>query len=68
MHRKNQKLNDLDDIEIKINIIYSTINMYHKTLNHAGLTEEVYIRARAGLNREERNLQKMKDLHSEYFI
>ena len=37
-------------------------------LEHPGLTEEEYIRAREGLDREERNLQKMKDMYTEYFI
>jgi hypothetical protein len=55
------------DIETKISIIRMQINKYSKVLE-GNASEEMYIKARTILEREEKALQEYKDKYPEHFI
>ena len=56
------------DIQTKIDIIRKSIDKYNRNLNYPHFNEESLIKIRENLDREESNLQKLKDLYPEHFI
>jgi hypothetical protein len=55
-------------IQTQIDIIRKTIKNWEAILYAPLCTEELYIQARSNIEREERNLQQLKDKYPEYFI
>lgn len=56
------------DIQVKIDIVRKSIDKYNRNLNYPHFNEESLIKIRENLDREESNLQKLKDKYPEYFI
>jgi len=63
----DQAKREQKDIETQINIIRSMIDKYSKLLE-CDYPEEVLIGFKTSLQREEQNLQKMKDKYPEHII
>lgn len=55
-------------IQTQIDIVRKTIKKWEGVLNSPTGWEELYIQARSNIEREERNLQELKDKYPEYFI
>lgn len=55
------------DIETKISIVRMQINKYAKILD-SNASEEMYIKAKSVLDREEKYLKELKDKYPEHFI
>jgi hypothetical protein len=55
-------------VETQIEIVRKAIKKWTGVLNHPDAYEELLILARSNVDREERNLQKLKDKYPEYFI
>lgn len=56
------------DIQTKIDIILKAIDKYNLMLTYPHMNEESLINIRVQLEREEQNLQKLKDKYPEHFI
>lgn len=56
------------DVQVKIDIVRKSIDKYNRNLNYPHFNEESLIKIRENLDREESNLQKLKDKYPEYFI
>ena len=56
------------EIQVKIDIVRKSIDKYNRNLNYPHFNEESLINIRESLEREESNLQKLKDKYPEYFI
>jgi uncharacterized membrane-anchored protein YhcB (DUF1043 family) len=56
------------DVQTKIDIIRKSIDKYNRNLNYPHFNEESLIKIRENLDREELNLQKLKDKYPEHFI
>lgn len=55
-------------IQTQIDIVRKTIKNWEAVLHAPLCGEELYIQARSNIEREERNLQELKDKYPEYFI
>ena len=57
------------DVQTKIGIVLKSINKYKAMLNSKEfLQDEILITIRTKLEKEELNLQRLKDLYPEHFI
>jgi hypothetical protein len=74
MRKMNMKTTPIDkaererlDIETRISILRLQIDKYSKILDGEA-SEEMYIKAKTIIEREEKYLQQLKDKYPEYFI
>jgi hypothetical protein len=56
------------DIETKIRIVHMQIKKYTTILNDSRATEEMMIKAKTVIEREEKYLKELKDKYPEHFI
>jgi hypothetical protein len=58
-----------DDIQRKIDIVYKALTIYNEFLDaDMSGNEELIIDIKQKIKNEEKNLQKLKDKHTEFFI